>query len=500
MDRSSLTQYRPVAVLVMCVIVVSVAAVGVAQASAETDARGSPNITDSGDTENLFSFENRHSISNIEIRTDNEKSSGGNVTLYINLIELRNANIDLSEVAIGDTEVRNGRVIGTNKTRNDNQTIHKIKINQSNTSNPIQVDSVQLAGVNGTNGKKAGDIQYRLGIADANSTVGYKDLESDGQIRQSEKFDFVDGSITVRDQATASTTLRKNSRTSVGVTVSKVVSNANSTIVLANENGDILSYKSRTVQELSSKNGLSLNTSTLGGSFNVYLIPDSRVGTQLDGTDKDTLDQIKQSAVAEDEFQMYLGTVQFNNQEYESRRITNITNITSEVRDISEANTPYIVSIHPITADGEIIYSDYIGYSNVLTGVNDGLTVPVRNISGDRGSIWHSNRYAATIRLAPRQKVGEPVNLNSTYLLPNSDIKKQFIEGGVSDSSDIHISNVHSSQVGSSEVDRLFNGTKSDRDRVYSGEVIGYRNELSQENGRVKFGVNCDRRRRLRAS
>ncbi|MFC7186635.1 hypothetical protein [Halorubrum yunnanense] len=474
MDRRNSTRHGPVIVLVICVVVVLVATIGVAHVSAETHERQPLNITNSGETKDLFSFENNHTISNVEIAASEEKSADEYKTLYINLVELQNADINVSEVTVRNSKITNGQVITTNKSRTNGEITLKVQIKQSDTSNPIQIDSVQLGGYNSSDGKITKNIQYRVAAANTNSTSDYEKLEAGGHTKNSTEFDFVDGSIRVRDQATTSTNFNKSSRTSSGVTVSKVTSSVNSKIILINEENDrVVGYKSQNTREIADRDSASLNTTILGGDISAYLIPNSKIGITKEYTGNKSPDGLKQTAIAKDRFQVYLGTVQFNSQEYESGGITNVSVATTEVRDTAGLNTPYVVSVHPITADGEVMYEKYIGYSDVLVGVNDGLSIPIRNARGSRSEIWHSNRFVATIRLAQGQTAGEPADLNSTNLLPNSDIAEQFIHGGVSDSTQVHISNVRPGQNDSNNVSRLFNETGYNGNQIYSGEVVG---------------------------
>jgi len=263
-------------------VVISGVAMEVTLVSAEMDKDRSLNISNSGDAGNLFSFENTHSISNIEINVDN-KSASEYMTLYINFVELQNSGINVSDVGVKESTVSNAEVIEVNRQKSDGERILAIQIKRQNTSNPVQIKSVKFDKINGSRGQKSNNIQYRVGVIDNNSTDSYNDLKTKGNVRKSTVFDFIDGSIKVKDQATVSTNFMRRSRTSSGVTISGLRSNDNATVVLTDkEFGEIVGYKSQTVQEMSMNDSISLNTSNLGGKYRVYLIPTEKISINED--------------------------------------------------------------------------------------------------------------------------------------------------------------------------------------------------------------------------
>ncbi|MFO8114626.1 MAG: PGF-CTERM sorting domain-containing protein [Halorubrum sp.] len=478
MDRRTSLPRGSVGVLIICVIGILLVGVGVTLASAEADGGEPLNITNAGDTEDLFSFESTNTISNIEI-TRGERTNEY-LTLYINFKELQRDNINVSNVGIRNVTISNGEFIETDQFEDDDEIIITIKIESTDSDNPIQVDTVEFDGINTSTGGMTDNLHYRVAAIGNNSTESYEYLRSEEYVKNSTKFKYVDGSITVRDQATTSTNLGRDGRTSSGVTVSRLNSNINSTIVLTDrDNNEIVGYKSRSAKEMDGTGNISLNTSNLGGKYDAYLIPDEMINLDQEDIGTELSDKEKQSAVDKNRFHVYLGTVEFEDQKYELERTTNISVATSEVRDTVGMNTPYIIMIHPLTSDNEIIYQKYIGYSDVLVGVHDDLNIPIRDAKGNKKTIWHSNRYAATIRLAKGQEPGDPVFLNSTKRLPNSDIEDQFVEGDVSDSAIIQISNNLSTGNESVQIDRLFNDSEYNITQSYSGELIGYNNTTS---------------------
>jgi hypothetical protein len=211
-------------------------------------------------------------------------------------------------------------------------------------------------------------------------------------VKNSGEFDFVDGSVNVRNQATVSTNLARSTRTSSGVTISNFDSNMNSTIVLTDrDNGEIVGYKSLSVQNMNSKDNLSLNTSNLGGKIGTYLIPNKKISINQSDIDTELSNQARESALDNGSAHIYLGTVGFEDQEYNVSNDSSFLVSNSEVRDTVGMNTAYTVSIHPITADNQIIYDRYIGYSDVFAGVNDDLRRYIRNSNGDMINFWLSN-------------------------------------------------------------------------------------------------------------
>jgi len=266
------------------------------------------------------------------------------------------------------------------------------------------------------------------------------------------------------------------------VTISQIESNVNSTVVITDgDSSDIVGYNPLTVEEMKSKDKISLNTSNLGGKIEVYLIPSENISISRDRIDTTLSDQEKKSAADKESAHVYLGTVEFKNQEYREGRAANISVATSEVRDTIGMETPYIISIHPITSNNNIVYDEYIGYSDILFGVNSGVKIPVRDANGNESRIWRSNQYVATIRLAKGQELGTPVNLTSTKRLPNSDIKNQFVKGDVSDSANIRIANLPSEKNNGSRLDREFNSTNYTGKQLYSGEVVLFNNSSSSK-------------------
>lgn len=150
--------------------------------SAETDGDRSLNISDSGDAENLFSFENTHRISSMNISTD-DKSSEEYMTLYINFVELQNSGINVSNVGVNESRISNAEITEVNRQKADEEIVLAIQIKHQNISNSVQIESIQLDNINTSEGKMSDDIQYRVGAVNNNSTDSYNELETNGYIK-----------------------------------------------------------------------------------------------------------------------------------------------------------------------------------------------------------------------------------------------------------------------------------------------------------------------------
>ncbi|WP_280585495.1 hypothetical protein, partial [Halorubrum sp. Boch-26] len=458
---------------------------GMTLMSAEADKDQSLNISESGDVEKLLSFENTHTISDIKIEPRDVTDSKEYLTIYLNFKELQNIGVDMSNTIVENSTISNGIIAKTSNMNINGEAVLMIQIKRLNLGGSVQIESVQLGGINGSEGETSTNLQYRVGAINGDSTSSYDELKTSGNLKNSSEFDFADASMTVQDQATVSTNFARDTRTSSGVTVSELIADVNSTVVLTHpDNGEIVGHKSLTVQQMDGEGSISLNTSNLGGGIRAYLIPSKQINIKQNNVTK-LPSELKRLAIAKDQAHVYLGTVRFENQKHEAEATTNISIATIEVRDTVGMKTPYVVSIHPITAGGNVVYEKYIGYSEVLTGVHDSLTIPARDTMGNRNTIWQSNQFVAVIRLAEGQEQGEPVNLNSTKPLPNSDIRDQFVNGGVSDSANIHVSNIKPDQGNSTRVDRQYNHTKQNSKIVYSGELIGIKNVTSSNTVRL---------------
>ena len=474
MDRNDAV-WHGLAVTLVIIVSFSVTIAGVTTVSADAHGDQTYNISDPGDPEDLFSFENTQNISNIEITADKEETNIRNLTLYLGFSELENTGFNMSRVNIRRSEVFGGNITSSKIIDHRQNSVLAIQIKASNTTNPVQIKSIQLDGVNSSTAENAGSIEYELGVVNQDTTRTYADLKEENLTKRSGSFRHLTGSIEISEQATVSTNYQRGSRTDSGVTITKIRSNVNSTVVITDRgSGEVVGYQFKNAKEMNGSRMISLNTSNLGGKYNAYLIPSEEADQGEYEIDSELPDRLKDSAVDRDKFHVYLGTVQFEDQIYDSGEATEVTVARTEVRDTIGMKTPYIVSIHPMTADGRIHYEKYVGYSNVLTGVHDELSVPIKNSNGKSSKISRSNRYIATIRLAGGQVPGDSADISSTRPLLNSDISDHFVDGDVSDSAEIRISNVASYSSSTDMFHYEYDRSEYDGEILYSGEVVGF--------------------------
>lgn len=500
MDRNDAV-WHGLAVALAIIVSVSITIAGVTTVSADTRDNQTYNISDPGDPEDLFSFEKTHNISNINITTDEKKTDIHNMTLYLSFSELENAGFNLSNVNIRHSKISGGEITNSKKIDHEQNSVLAIQIQAPKNTDLVQIKSIQLDGINSSAVKFTGSIEYELGVVNQDTTRTYAELKENNLTSRSGSFQYLTGSMEISDQATVSTNYQREDRTRSGVTITKIRSNVNSTIVITDKgSGEVVGYQLKTAKQMNGSQMISLNTSNLGGKYNAYLIPGEEADQNEYEIGPKLSEDLKELAIDKDEFHVYLGTVQFENQKYDSDEATEVTVARAEVRDTVGMQTPYIVSIHPITADGEIYYERYVGYTDVLTGVHDELSVPIRDVNGNSSKIKRSNRYIATIRLADGQISGDSADISSTRPLLNSDISDHFVDGDVSDSAEIRVSNIESYSNNGEMLYYEYNRSEYDGEILYSGEIFAFEHnstskrsvELQRErpnNGSVVVGI-----------
>ena len=145
--------------------------------------------------------------------------------------------------------------------------------------------------------------------------------------------------------------------------------------------------------------------------------------------------------------------------------------------------TPYIISIHPVTAEDKIVHEKAYGYSEVLKGANEDTEVEIKDFDGEETTIWHSNQFVAVLRLAKNYSVGEIPDLSSTQQLPNSDLDDQFVTGGVSDKGNIIISRDNTtSNTSNIDIEYSLENKSYSNETIYAGSTVAFdSNETSSD-------------------
>ena len=356
--------------------------IGVGLVSGELEPGDRYSLEHTGNSENLLPGESTQTITGIEVHGGNEDESSKKVSLYISLLELKNNDVDVSSANIDSTNISNANISDVHKYHSKNDSYIRLDIEHLDPSEPILIHEITLAKLGTESATSPSQVRYELGVAQFDSTVDFDELKSSGNTVESASFRIIAGEIEVPDQATESTRLSGDDRTTGAVSMENVTSNVNSTILITREQEDaeIIGVKSY-VNNTSGSQIMSVKTPVLGGKIRAYMIADSylpsnesEVGDTLSNSTLDT-------AIASDEAHIMLGAIDFDSEKYYYNNTSNITIDNARLLDAQNDNTPFIISLHPVTVSGNIALNDSIGHSKVLTGRNENIDLITHNAS-----------------------------------------------------------------------------------------------------------------------
>ncbi|TKX78605.1 hypothetical protein EXE53_20300, partial [Halorubrum sp. SD626R] len=418
---------------VTLILVVVISLIGATKVSAESVDTKPLIITQTGDPEDIFPHKNAQNIFNVSI---NHNLTGNDTTiqLYIDTKSLDLEGVDLSEVKISEVNVSNASVDNIDKEIINGSSILSATFIPDSQSGTILVQNIKISGINSSRKVVDSDVKYDLKITSNSSD--YEVISRSNNSYATSDFKIAAGSLNVVDQATGSTYLSATGsvRSRPGITISNPVTNVNSTIVVTSgaEKTKIEGTRSYSADDLNGVDNITLGAD-VGGRMSAYLIPTAEVHIIEDGSVNYLSNSSIKAALSHSNFHVFLGSIQLDDQEFDSKIDTKITIAESELLDGNKQQTPYIVSLHPVTTAGKIKYDISYGYTNVLTGINHNTSLYLRDQNGLNNTIWHSNKFAASIRLARGHSDGENVKLNDTRILRNTDIYSKFVGNGVSD-------------------------------------------------------------------
>ncbi|GAB3694446.1 hypothetical protein GCM10028858_04290 [Halorubrum pallidum] len=456
-------------------MIVAVGFIGVGEVSAESDYSYSTEINKTGDPENVYPYSDSQNTTNISIKYD-VVDENSEIKLYIDISELDLENVNLSDARISEIYMSGGNVTRINDTSEEDTRVLSITLEPDSISGEIKIQKIGISGINSSRVTGVNQIQYHLGVTSNDSS--YQTISESGNTYTSSKFKIAAGSLSVVDQATGSTYFSSSTRTKPGVTISNPDANVDSTIIITRGTKQmrIEGAESYSASYLDGSRNITLE-SNFGGVMNAFLIPTENVEIiEQDGSEYLAESSIN-SALHYDDFHSFLGSVRFNNQTFESKIESEIIIAESELRDGQDENTPYIISLHPVTTTGKIKHDIIYGYSDVLTGVNNNSKLYIRNKTGKNNTIWHSNQFAASIRLARGYSEGSNIELTDTQILSNTDVHSGFVENGVSDGSIISVlEEFDRNKNGNLATDNYFSANYSNS-TIYGGQTIGFDTE-----------------------
>lgn len=459
-------------VLLFGLLILFAAGIGFDLVSAETDTDEPYFLNQTAEPENVLPGERNYNISGIRIQDSGNNDADDNITLYVDFSDLEQNNISASSAEITSTSITNGAVTQISTDNSTDGSVFQVNIHQNNTSKDILVNRIEFQGID-TNGAKApSTAQYRIGAINTDSEYKYSQIKNHDNILESDPLKIIGATIEVPNQATGSSQLSSDLPSRPAVGINNFTSNVNSTIVITRGDEDpiivgVESYMSNPPREVAMK------TEILGGEIDIYVVPTERIQeNRLDSGDS-VPESVYNSTISNDEAHILQSSVNFENLEYNSSVSENITISSAKLQDRQDDSTPFVISLHPVTTSGQIVFNNSIGHSKVLTGENNNITIDLRKNSDQQTSIWQSNRFVATTRLAEGENKGEIVSLNSTSLLPNVDLEKKFIRNGVSDQGYVIINEESLTLNTSNKNLTAFDPTEFDK-RVYSGEEIAF--------------------------
>ena len=449
-------------------------------------ASGEPNLNDryslehTGNSGNLLPGESTQKITGIEIHSnDNDARHAENVSLFIDLLELKENDINISSVDIKTANVSNGNLNNVNKSTSEDEIHMRLDMEHLNPSDPLIIHEIVFNSLGTESAKSPSQAHYEFGVAEFGYYTSFEDLKSDSETVDSKKFKIFGGEIEVPDQATESTQLLSDERTTGAVSMSRVNSNTNSTIVVTRgrEKAEIVGIKSYP-NNASVPQEMSIKTPRIGGNVRSHIIPNSYFPADELEVGDTVSNSTLETATASDSAQILLGAINFDNVEYNSSSVSNITVTNTRLLDTQDDNTPFVISLHPITVSGNIDFKSSIGHSKVLTGRNKNANIDLDVMSEDKNKIRHTNRFAISMRLAKGYDEGDIVELDSTTVLPNSDLDDQFVENGVADKGVIFIS--ESFNYNANDMDYLYDEEYNVGNRIYGGHKIGFKHNKSE--------------------
>ncbi|ESS05024.1 MAG: hypothetical protein A07HR67_00375, partial [uncultured archaeon A07HR67] len=294
----------------------------------------------------------------------------------------------------------------------------------------------------------------------------------------SSKFNIAGGSFQFRKQATGSSDSYTDGFTILSATVENVQANVDSTLVIVFEDNftRIAGLKSVPSEDLNGDDQISIRYIESGGfpgPHTVYLIPESRLSSKEYNPGDELPKSASDAALATKTAESVFSLIRFDDVNSTSVINDQITVSTAALYDEQGGKTPFVLTVHPLQSDGKIIRDQYLGVSDVLSGRNDDVEIQLKRLNGAKVSLAQSNRYGVMMRLVDEGfQVGDSVSPDSLTILQNSDLNRQFVENGVSDTALISI--IKSDAEKAAATDSFSATTNYDDEVLYGGGTISF--------------------------
>jgi len=115
---------------------------------------------------------------------------------------------------------------------------------------------------------------------------------------------------------------------------------------------------------------------------------------------------------------------------------------TADLLDGAGDDTAFVVDVHPTDDEGNLVGTEFVGSSDVLSGANGGVNITAEQVPGD-GSfnefpIEETDDYVAMVHLVDDgSEPGDGASPGEYPVLPNADATDGFVAGGVTDDATI---------------------------------------------------------------
>ncbi|OYR52925.1 hypothetical protein DJ74_00340, partial [Halorubrum sp. Ea8] len=222
--------------------------------------------------------------------------------------------------------------------------------------------------------------------------------------------------LTLNEQATASSTLTDENVTEPGVVVEDVSADTDSAILLVapgDENPVIVGIEQRSAEELDGTDVVVPveNTTGFPGVHEAVLVPQDNLSSEYEPGDIAST-ETGSEILTGDAAIVSQGTVEFDEQEY----VNNTSTVTVSTTDLAPTDQ-YVVVVHETAKDGSV--GDPIGSSANLTGTQTNADIPVDEINA-------TDEYVAMLHFPAADGA-------YSGAIPNADATAGFVNGSVAD-------------------------------------------------------------------
>ena len=435
----------------------------------------------------LVPGDHNHTISDLTVSIPDKTDSDDDLRMIIDLNALNTSSVDTADAYIETFSSENAVLLNQEKhTLSDGSESVQFVVRITEADRSVHIDELTIGGLETGQAQQSSDLAYRIAVSPDDSNPVDDPYINESDVVNSELFNIAGGSLRVQDQATASSTLTSSGSTRLSITAENVQANVDGTLVVVFEDGDkelIVGREDVSANQLDGNNEIAITYDETGGfpgPHTVYLIPQDRV----DGGEYDSNTELPESArstaIATGTAASFVGVVSFEDREYESVVMDNITVSDAYLFDEGFSEVPYVITVHPLNRDGIAHTDRFVGSSSVLSGHVSDIKIDLETGDG-RSSLSRTNKYAAIVRTVdPEYATESRAPLINTSLIPNSDADRKFVESGVADVGTVLINRTEESD---EPPDRTFDSSSEYQNQlIYAGETVdfGYTAEESE--------------------